>query len=120
MTQNVRLFGGDLLHLGKIGLHRCQRVAVKIVVDAVLQILGAEIDLVIFPGVLAVQVVCTADPVSKPLGVPSLSRSHSMPQRMSTLPLYSVLSLAMVALVLGRAAGAHAVFTVALGNSYGP
>ena len=68
VTQNVRLFGGDLLHLGKIGLHRCQRVAVKIVVDAVLQILGAEIDLVIFPGVLAVQVVCTADPVIKALG----------------------------------------------------
>lgn len=68
MSQNVRLFGGDLLHLGKIGFHRCQRVAVKIVVDAVPQILGAEIDLVVFAGIFAVQVVCAADPVIKALG----------------------------------------------------
>lgn len=68
MSQNVRLFGGDLLHLGKIGFHHCQRVAVKIVIDAVPQILGAEIDLVVFPGVFAVQVVCAADPVIKAFG----------------------------------------------------
>ncbi len=93
MSQNVRLLGGDLLHLGKVGFYRCQRVTVKIVVDAVPQILRAEIDLVVFAGIFAVQMVRAADPVIEALGVSSLSRSHSMPHRMSTLPLYSALQL---------------------------
>ena len=86
MGQNVRSLGGNLLHLCKVGLHRGQRVTVEIIKDAVVQILRAEVDLVVLAGVLAVQVM------------PSLSRSHSMPHRISTLPLYSALSFAMVAL----------------------
>ena len=74
MGQNIRLEGGHLFHLGKVGFHSGQRVGVEVVVDAVPQVLRAEIDLVI-------------------LG----------------------LELGDGGLVLGGAAGAHAVFAVALG-----
>jgi hypothetical protein len=112
MSQNVRLFGGDLLHLGKIGLHCCQRVAVKIVVDAVPQILGAEIDLVVFLGVLAVQMVCAADPVIKALG---RALAQQIPldaaQDIHLAPVL-VFQLGDGGAVLRGAAGGHAVFAV--------
>lgn len=114
MSQNVRLFGGDLLHLGKIGFHRCQRVAVKIVVDAVPQILGAEIDLVVFAGIFAVQVVCAADPVIKALG---RALAQQIPldaaQDIHLAPVL-VFQLGNGGAVLRSAAGGHAVFAVGL------
>ena len=114
MSQNVRLFGGDLLHLGKIGFHRCQRIAVKIVADAVPQILGAEIDLVVFAGIFAVQVVCAADPVIKALG---RALAQQVPldaaQDVHLAPVL-VFQLGNGGAVLRSAAGGHAVFAVGL------
>ena len=114
MSQNVRLFGGDLLNLGKIGFHRCQRVAVKIVVDAVPQILGAEIDFVVSAGVFAVQMVRAADPVIKAFG---RALAQQVPldaaQDIHLAPVL-VFQLGDGGAVLRGAAGGHAVFAVRL------
>ena len=114
VAQNVRLFGGDLLHLGKIGFHRCQRVAVKIVIDAVPQILGAKINFVVFAGVLAVQVVRAADPVIKAFG---RALAQQVPldaaQDIHLAPVL-VFQLGNGGAVLRGAAGGHAVFAVRL------
>ena len=112
MSQNVRLFGGDFLHLGKIGLHCCQRVTVKIVIDAVPQILGAEIDLVVFAGIFAVQMVRAADPVIKAFG---RALAQQVPldaaQDVHLAPVL-VFQLGNSGAVLRGAAGGHAVFVV--------
>ena len=52
--QNIRLEGSHLFHLGKVGFHSGKGVCVKIIVDAVPQVLRTEVDLVILAGVLAV------------------------------------------------------------------
>ena len=54
MGQNIRLEGSHLFHLGKVGFHSGKGVCVKIIVDAVPQVLRTEVDLVILAGVLAV------------------------------------------------------------------
>ena len=54
VSQDVRAFGRHLCHLGKVGLDCGQRVAVEVIEDAVVQVLRAEVDLVIPAGVLAV------------------------------------------------------------------
>ena len=113
--QNIRLEGGHLFHLGKVGFHSGQRVGVEVVVDAVPQILRAEVDLVILAGVLAVQVVCTADPV---IVAGALVLAEDVPLDAAQdvhLALVLGLELGDGGLVLGGAAGAHAVFAVALG-----
>ncbi len=90
-------------------------VAVEVVVDAVVEILGTEVDLVVFAGVLAVEVVRRADPV---VVAGALVLAQQVPFDAAEdvhLALVLGLELGDGGLVLGRAAGAHAVFTVALG-----
>ena len=113
--EDVGTHGRHLLHLGKVGLHSGQRVAVEVVVDAVVQVLRAEIDLVILAGVLAVEVVRRADPV---VVAGALVLAQQVPLDAAEdvhLALVLGLELGDGGLVLGRAAGTHAVFTVALG-----
>ena len=113
--QNIRLEGSHLFHLGKVGFHSGKGVCVKIIVDAVPQVLRAEIDLVILAGVLAVQVVCAADPV---IVAGALILAQDIPLDAAQdihLALVLGLELGNGGLVLGGAAGAHAVFAVALG-----
>ena len=115
MGQNVRLEGGHLFHLGKVGFHGGQRVGIKVIVDAVPQVLRAEVDLVVLAGVLAVQMVCAADPV---IVAGALILAQNIPLNAAQdihLALILGLELCDGGLVLGGAAGAHAVFAVALG-----
>lgn len=63
MTQNRRLFLGDLGYVGKVRLGHGQTVAVKIVVDAGAQILLAPVDLIILAGLGPLDIVRAADPV---------------------------------------------------------
>ena len=112
--QNVRSLGGNLLHLCKVGLHRGQRVTVEIIKDAVVQILRAEVDLVVLAGVLAVQVMGRTDPVIVVLG---LVLAQAVPLDAAEdvhLALIFCLELCNGGLVLGGAAGAHAVLAVPL------
>ena len=113
--QNVGTHGSHLLHLGEVCLHSGQRVAVEVVVDAVVEILGTEVDLVVLAGVLAVEVVRRADPV---VVAGALVLTQQIPLDAAEdvhLALVLGLELGDGGLVLGRAAGAHAVFTVTLG-----
>ena len=113
--EDVGAHGRHLLHLGEVCLHSGQRVAVEVVVDAVVEILGTEVDLVVFAGVLAVEVVRRADPV---VVAGALVLAQQVPLNAAEdvhLALVLGLELGDGGLVLGRAAGAHAVFTVALG-----
>ena len=115
MGEDVGLEGRNLLHLSKVGFHGRQCIALKIVVDAVPQILGAEVDLVILAGLFAVDVVCAADPVIVSL---VLILAQQIPLDAAEdvhLALVLRLELGDGGLVLGGAAGAHAVFPVALG-----
>ena len=115
MGQDIRLEGGHLFHLGKVGFHRGKGVCVKVIVDAVPQVLRTEVDLIILAGVLAVQVVCAADPV---IVAGALVLAEDVPldaaQDIHLAPVFG-LELCDSGLVLGGAAGAHAVFAVALG-----
>ena len=113
--EDVGAHGRHLLHLGEVCLHSGQRVAVEVVVDAVVEILGTEVDLVVFAGVLAVEVVRRTDPV---VVAGALVLAQQVPLDAAEdvhLALVLGLELGDGGLVLGRAAGAHAVFTVALG-----
>ena len=113
--EDVGLEGRYLLHLGKVRLDSSQRVAVKVVVDAVVQVLRAEIDLVILTGVFAVEVVRRANPV---IVAGALVLAEDVPLDAAEdihLALILGLELGDGGLILGGAAGAHAVFTVALG-----
>ena len=113
--EDVGAHGRHLLHLGEVCLHSGQRVAVEVVVDAVVEILGTEVDLVVFAGVLAVEVVRRTDPV---VVAGALVLAQQVPLDAAEdvhLALVLGLELGNGGLVLGRAAGAHAVFTVALG-----
>ena len=113
--EDVGAHGRHLLHLGEVCFHSGQRVAVEVVVDAVVEILGTEVDLVVFAGVLAVEVVRRTDPV---VVAGALVLAQQVPLDAAEdvhLALVLGLELGNSGLVLGRAAGAHAVFTVALG-----
>ena len=113
--EDVGAHGRHLLHLGEVCFHSGQRVAVEVVVDAVVEILGTEVDLVVFAGVLAVEVVRRTDPV---VVAGALVLAQQVPLDAAEdvhLALVLGLELGNGGLVLGRAAGAHAVFTVALG-----
>ena len=113
--EDVGAHGRHLLHLGEVCFHSGQRVAVEVVVDAVVEILGTEVDLVVFAGVLAVEVVRRTDPV---VVAGALVLAQQVPLDAAEdvhLALVLGLELGDGGLVLGRAAGAHAVFTVALG-----
>ena len=57
MAQDGGLLLGNLGHVGKVGLGHSQTVAVKIVVDAGAQVFLAPIDLVIFAGFGALDIV---------------------------------------------------------------
>ena len=113
--EDVGAHGRHLFHLGEVCFHSGQRVAVEVVVDAVVEILGTEVDLVVFAGVLAVEVVRRTDPV---VVAGALVLAQQVPLDAAEdvhLALVLGLELGNGGLVLGRAAGAHAVFTVALG-----
>ena len=113
--EDVGAHGRHLLHLGEVCFHSGQRVAVEVVVDAVVEVLGTEVDLVVFAGVLAVEVVRRTDPV---VVAGALVLAQQVPLDAAEdvhLALVLGLELGDGGLVLGRAAGAHAVFTVALG-----
>ena len=113
--EDVGAHGRHLLHLGEVCFHSGQRVAVEVVVDAVVEILGTEVDLVVFAGVLAVEVVRRTDPV---VVAGALVLAQQVPLDAAEdvhLALVLGLELGDGGLVLGRTAGAHAVFTVALG-----
>ena len=113
--EDVGAHGRHLLHLGEVCFHSGQRVAVEVVVDAVVEILGTEVDLVVFAGVLAVEVVRRTDPV---VVAGALVLTQQVPLDAAEdvhLALVLGLELGNGGLVLGCAAGAHAVFTVALG-----
>ena len=113
--EDVGAHGRHLLHLGEVCFHSGQRVAVEVVVDAVVEVLGTEVDLVVFAGVLAVEVVRRTDPV---VVAGALVLAQQVPLDAAEdvhLALVLGLELGNGGLVLGRAAGAHAVFTVALG-----
>ena len=113
--QNVRALGGHLLHLGKVSFHCGQRIAAEIVENAVVQILRAEVDLVILAGVLAVQMVRRTDPVIVAFGLILAQRVPLDAAEDIHLALVLGLELCDGGLVLSRAAGAHAVFAVTLG-----
>ena len=113
--EDVGAHGRHLLHLGEVCFHSGQRIAVEVVVDAVVEVLGTEVDLVVFAGVLAVEVVRRTDPV---VVAGALVLTQQIPLDAAEdvhLALVLGLELGDGGLVLGRAAGAHAVFTVALG-----
>ena len=113
--EDVGAHGRHLLHLSEVCFHSGQRVAVEVVVDAVVEILGTEVDLVVFAGVLAVEVVRRTDPV---VVAGALVLAQQVPLDAAEdvhLALVLGLELGNGGLVPGRAAGAHAVFTVALG-----
>ena len=113
--EDVGAHGRHLLHLSEVCFHSGQRVAVEVVVDAVVEILGTEVDLVVFAGVLAVEVVRRTDPV---VVAGALVLAQQVPLDAAEdvhLALVLGLELGNGGLVLGCAAGAHAVFTVALG-----
>ena len=115
MGQDVRLHGRHLFHLGKVGFHSGQRVAVKIIVNTVVQVLRAEVDLIILARVLAVQVVRAADPV---IIAGALVLAEDVPLDAAEdihLALILGLELGNGGLVLSGTAGAHAVFAVTLG-----
>ena len=109
MSQNVRFFGGDLFHLGKIGLHCRQRVAIKIVADAVPQLLGAVVHRVVPAGAFAVQMVRAADPVIVTgRSVPAKAVPLDTAQDIQPAPVL-VFQLGDCGAVSGGAIGAHAV-----------
>ena len=63
MTQDGGLFGGNCGYVGKIRFHHSKAVAVKVVLDAGSQVRFAPVNLVIFAGLGALDIMGAADPV---------------------------------------------------------
>src|SRR5699024_9866088 len=107
--------GGHFGHRAEIRLRRGQAVPAEIVGDAGREVLLAEVDLVVFAGVRAVQVMHAADPVVVP--GPLVVRELIPLDAAEDIHLALVLGLQLGdgGLVQRGAAGAHAVFPVAGG-----
>ena len=115
MAQDGGLFLRHLCHAGKVSLCHCQTVAAEFHIHAGVQVALTPVDLVVFAGHRAAQVMHTADPVIVAVGF--LIRELIPLNAAQHIHLARILGLQAVdlALVAGGAAGAHAILQVAGG-----
>ena len=103
-----------MLQLAARNTERAKQIVQATDIINIWKSIGAEINLVVFPGVFAVQVVCAADPVIKALG---RALAQQVPldaaQDIYFAPVL-VFQLGNGGTVLRGAAGGHAVFAVGL------
>ena len=115
MAQDGGLLLGNLGHVGKVGLGHSQTVAVKIVIDAGAQVFLAPIDLVIFAGFGALDIVGTADEVIVSIGVVVTEKIPFQPAQDVHFAGIAFFQLGDRCLVQRRAALGHAILQVAGG-----